>query len=258
MQSFFSSRYTSFLLSLLALPIVAAAQTTHVVQVEDFRFVPRDITIQAGDTVRWENPPNPGGMWHNLVGEAGAFQYQQGGTSWFFEHTFTEGGTVAYWCTPHRFSYDMEGSVTVEGGIVEPGFEINAGLNGNWWAGASRNGEGAQIEVSDAGGGELVFVVTMYSYGPEGGQIFLVGVGTPEGDSVTVAVYIYDGATWGADFDPGDVNETPWGSGEFTSESCDLISMVLTPNAEQLSLGYTELAYDLIRLTTPSIPCPFE
>jgi len=257
MRTSFSVSSTSLLLSLLALPLMAVAQTTHLVQVLDNRFEPQHITIQAGDTVRWENPPNPGGNFHNLVGEQGAFQYQVGGTSWFFENTFTEGGTFPYYCTPHRFD-GMTGSVTVEGGVVEPTVDINPGHGGNWWAGVSRSGEGAQIEVSDAGGGELVFVVTVYSYGPEGGQIFLIGVGTPDGNSVTVDVFITDGASWGADFDPDDIVETEWGTGVFTADGCDLISMVLTANAQYAALGYTELAYDLIRLTTPSIACPYE
>jgi plastocyanin len=242
-------------LVLLSLPTMALAQTTHVVQVLDFRFEPANITIQAGDTVRWENAP--GGAGHNVIAEDLSFSSGAISSSFTFEHTFTEAGETLYYCAPHRVSNNMEGTVTVEGS-VEPAFEIDAGLSGNWWNGPDRSGEGAQIEVSDAGGGELVFVVTVYSYGPEGGQIFLIGVGTPDGDSVEVDVFITDGGVWGDDFDPDDIVESEWGSGVFTASSCELISMTLTPNAEYAALGYTVVSYDLVRLTTPKIDCPIE
>jgi plastocyanin len=259
MQTRVSFKHTLALFFLLfAFPILANAQTTHVVQVLEFRFEPQDITIQAGDTVRWENPPNPGGVYHNLVGEQGAFQYQVGGTSWMFEHTFTEGGTFPYYCTPHRFD-GMVGSVTVEGSVVvEPTFEIDPGLNGNWWSGSERDGEGAQVEVADAGGGDLVFVVTIYSYAPQGGQMFLIGVGTPDGDSVELELFITSGGAWGDDFDPDDTPQTSWGTGMAAAGGCDQLSITLTPNAEYLGMGYTEFTLDLERLTTSLVACPYE
>jgi len=241
-------------LTLLTIPAISLAQTTHVVQVNDFNFSPANITIQAGDTVRWENPP--GGAGHNLIAEDLSFSQGVLGASWTFEHTFTQAGQNPYYCAPHRVD-GMTGSVTVEGSIG-PAFDINAGLNGNWWNGPDRSGEGAQIEVSDGGGGDLVFVVTVYSYGPEGGQIFLIGVGTPDGDTVEVEVFITDGGVWGDDFDPDDIVETAWGTGTFTASSCELISMTLTPNAQYTAQGYAVISYDLVRLTTPAIECPIE
>jgi hypothetical protein len=32
--------------------------------------------------------------------------------------------------------------------------------------------------------------------------------------------------------------------------------MSLTPNAESLAAGFTDLEYDLIRVTTPAMDCP--
>ena len=254
MRSALSLKLNPLLLALMALPSLAVAQTTHVVQVLDYRFEPKDITIQAGDTVRWVNPP--GGGQHNVAADDFSFFFVQPLASFTFEHTFTQGGVHPYSCQPHKFD-GMVGSVTVLGSI-EPSVDINPGHGGNWWGGLARNGEGVQIEVADSGGGDLVFVVTLYSYGPEGGQIFLIGVGTPEGNSVTVDVFITDGGAWGTDFDPDDVAETAWGSGVFAANGCDQISMVLTPNGQYAALGYTELAYDLTRLTSPSISCPYE
>jgi choice-of-anchor B domain-containing protein len=136
--------------------------------------------------------------------------------------------------------------------------QITPGLNGNWWNGPARSGEGAQIEVADDGGGGLVFVATVYSYDTAGNQIFLVAVGPVNGSSADVEVFITEGGAWGDNFDPALVNETHWGTGTFTASSCDAMHMSLMPNAEFQGIGYTNLAYDLIRLTTPAIPCPIE
>ena len=61
------------------------------------------------------------------------------------------------------------------------GFTINAGLNGNWWNGLDRNGEGFQIEVS-AGAVTAAWSSLPRStpMTPMGKQIFLVAVGTVE------------------------------------------------------------------------------
>lgn len=136
-------------------------------------------------------------------------------------------------------------------------FQMDAGLNGNWWNGLDRNGEGGQVEISLGSGGSRTFVITFYSYNLTGEQIFLIAVGTVNGNMVEVDVYITDGGVWGDDFDPDMVNETQWGTGVFTANSCDLIHMELYPNAEYQALGYTDLIYDLVRLTTPIVPCPY-
>jgi len=240
------------LLLLLAAPALSFAQTTHQVMVEDNNFSPPLVTIEPGDTVRWVNRANAGND-HNVVSVDELWTPPAIAESWTFEYTFTSEGLFEYFCSPH--SLGMRGNVSV---VESTGMDINPGLNGNWWNGPDRSGEGAQIEVSDAGGGDLVFVVTVYSYGPEGGQIFLIGVGTPDGDSVEVEVFITDGGVWGDGFDPDDIAETAWGTGTFTASSCELISMTLTPNGQHAAEGYTVLSYDLVRLTTPKIPCPLE
>ena len=138
------------------------------------------------------------------------------------------------------------------------GVAINVGHGGNWWSGTMRDGEGAQIEVAEAGGGQLVFVVTIYSYAPGGGQIFLIGVGFPVGDSVEIELFITSGGAWGAGFDPAQTPQTPWGTGVVTSNGCDSLTIMLTPNAEFQAMGYTVFTLNLQRLTTPSIPCPYD
>lgn len=145
--------------------------------------------------------------------------------------------------------------ITVQGG-GGGGFSLNPGHNGNWWFGAARNGEGVQIEVSNSSGGGFVLVATMYSYNPQGQPIFLLAVGQVVNGEAVVDVFIYEGPMWGPAFDPTDLVETQWGTGLFTSSSCDAISMVLTPNANFVSQGYSELVAELIRLTNSAIPCP--
>lgn len=98
----------------------------------------------------------------------------------------------------------------------------------------------------------------VYSYDPAGNQIFLVTVGHVTGGTVEVDVFITEGGIWGDDFDPALVNESQWGTGTFTTNSCESIHMVLMPNAQFQAEGYTELEYDLVRLTTPAATCPIQ
>ena len=153
------------------------------------------------------------------------------------------------------------------GGLAKPNalrfrqvsnFLIDAGLNGNWWNGLERNGEGVQVEVSNGSDGSLVLVATIYSYDNMGNQIFLIAVGTVNGDRAEVEVFITQGGVWGDNYDPALVSESQWGSGTFTASSCDAMQMALMPNAEFQALGYTDLMYDLARLTTPLVPCPVD
>lgn len=232
---------------------------THVVSVGDNFFSPKEITIAPGDTIRWESSAASAGG-HNVDSDTGLWDAPPVRTHpWSFEHTFANEGEFGYHCDPH-VGFGMRGTVTVGdiGGGEEPGIDINAGQNGNWWSGLIRNGEGAQVEISDAGGGDLVVVITIYSYDTDGNQIFLIAVGTPDGDTAEIDVYITDGAMWGDDFDPNDVQETQWGTGVFKSNTCDSVELTLTPNAEYQAQGYTEITLDLVRLTSPVIACPFE
>jgi len=150
------------------------------------------------------------------------------------------------------------GSIESLLGTAQDAFAMNAGLNGNWWNGPARDGEGVQIEVADGGNGTIVFVATIYTYDLQGHQIFLVTVGTANGATAEVKVFITEGGVWGQDFDPEGVNETQWGTGTFTASDCGSIHMELRPNADYQAQGYTDLAYDLVRVTTPLAPCPMQ
>ena len=140
--------------------------------------------------------------------------------------------------------------------LGDEGFEINAGLNGNWWKGPEREGEGVQLEIAQAGDGTPIVVMTFYSYDPSGNQIFLVAVGPVEGNTAELEVFITGGGIWGQDFDPAQVDETSWGTGRLTADSCESIHLALMPDEGHRDLGYANLEYALVRLTSSLITCP--
>jgi cytochrome c553 len=142
------------------------------------------------------------------------------------------------------------------------GFAMTAGLNGNWWNGADRSGEGFQLEVSANGLGGLTFVATFYSYAPmgmmgtsAGNQMFLIAVGPVTGNTADVDVFITGGGMYGGGLG-GAGSESTWGTGTFVADSCGSISMELVPNQQMMGNGFTTLMYDLIRLTSPAVACP--
>ena len=143
--------------------------------------------------------------------------------------------------------------------VVEPGtniFDINSGHNGSWWGGPSRSGEGVQLELVEGSNDSVVMIATIYSYDTDGNQIFLIAIGTVQGDSAILDVFITEGGMWGPDFDPAMVNETQWGSGVISASSCETMLLDLKPNTTYQDMGYTDLTYDLIRLAVPLAPCP--
>lgn len=101
----------SGLLAALLQPLPALAQTTHIVTVGDNFFSPSELTIQAGDTVRWVNAP--GGAAHNVRSLTGAWTENNVSSSFEFEVTFNVPGGFPYDCRVHPLQ--MTGTVTVEG-----------------------------------------------------------------------------------------------------------------------------------------------
>ncbi len=111
------SRWTSLICILLALPLTAAQAKTHVVQQMNFTFVPADITIAVGDSVRW--------VWtsilHTVTSGAGPtdpnvgsiFDAPLDSTHPVFIHRFLTTGSFPYFCRFH-FTMGMTGSITVQ------------------------------------------------------------------------------------------------------------------------------------------------
>lgn len=91
------------------------AQNTAVVETDGLTFVPAQVTITVGDTVRWFNT----GGTHNVNGTMLAYPDNPEsfgnavGSGWVYAHKFTMPGTYNYHCDPH-LSFGMTGVVIVE------------------------------------------------------------------------------------------------------------------------------------------------
>ncbi len=82
---------------LFAVPVVAVAATS-AVTIADFSFSPSQVTVNAGDTVRWtNNGPSP----HTTTSTSGVWDSGTLAPGQTFSFTFTTAGTFAYHCTIH-------------------------------------------------------------------------------------------------------------------------------------------------------------
>lgn len=96
-------------------PTPVSSPQVVVVGVEDDQFVPKDVSINPGDTVRWVlmGSANAG---HTVTAEDGSFDsgkiFTQSGA--VFEHTFSKAGTTTmYHCQTHYVCCHMQGAVQV-------------------------------------------------------------------------------------------------------------------------------------------------
>ena len=80
--------------------------TTEVQMAKSYRFEPKAISVQAGDTVTWTNDDN---FTHTVQVDGQEDHEVDRGDS--VSITFDEPGTYHYVCTLHR--RDMDGTVTV-------------------------------------------------------------------------------------------------------------------------------------------------
>jgi plastocyanin len=107
-------------LCLAVLLTASAARAADVtINVVDNSFSPRNVTIQAGDTVTWINS-NQG--LHNVASTDASFRSGNPSGNWTFSHTFPAAGSFQYVCEVHE-AMGMTGTVTVEagGGNDQPG-----------------------------------------------------------------------------------------------------------------------------------------
>ena len=188
-------------------PAIAGAEI-HVVTVQDNFFSPNDLTIQAGDTVRWTNAA--GGAIHDAT--ADDFSWASVTASSFtFERVFDSAGEVLYHCTVHSSpgrdrNTNMNGRITVQ--AAAPVFPINAGLNDSWFNPAT-GGQGFFITVFP---NLKMMFLAWFTYdterpAPEVGAIlgepghrWLTAFGPYSGDTATLEVEL----TQGGVFDTGE------------------------------------------------------
>lgn len=102
----------------------------HEVIVQNFNFSQNDLTIAAGDTVRWTNVQG----FHDVTEDQ--FSWSSGtGFDWVYERQFDQTGVVLYHCTVHSgpgqpIQTSMNGRITITASTVpalfEDGFESDA------------------------------------------------------------------------------------------------------------------------------------
>ena len=129
--------------------------------------------------------------------------------------------------------------------FIASDFVITSGISGTWYNPA-RSGEGFMVDVAKDG----VVVVSFYTYDTQGQQMWIIGVGTVNGNVFELDFEITDGGIYGSAFDPLLVNHYPWGTGTFTFSSCNAGKAVITPNQDYAGQFETQ-TIDISRLTIP-------
>jgi len=93
----------------------------HIVQVRDFSYEPKSLTIEPGDTVRWVL----GGSDHTHTVTARNGDFNSGvvftSSGAMFERRFDQGGTWDYSCQAHKDCCGMQGSIRVGNNSPPPG-----------------------------------------------------------------------------------------------------------------------------------------
>jgi LPXTG-motif cell wall-anchored protein len=99
--------------------LAAPAQQSMTIEMQDFQFAPKTVTIVAGTTVNWSNP---GAAPHTTTSEAGLWDSGQKAPGESFSFTFTQAGTFAYYCTLHgaRGGVGMAGTIIVTAAQAAP------------------------------------------------------------------------------------------------------------------------------------------
>ena len=148
-----SAGTTAWLVGSLLCLTGAADAANFTVNMSNFQFVPKPLTISVGDTVTWVNQDFtqhdttsgvngvPNGIWHSqLLSHGGSFAF-----------TFNvPAGTYPYYCTPHVFSFNMVGTITVVAPNQPPSVTITNPADGaSFVAGANIP---IQAAASDADG----------------------------------------------------------------------------------------------------------
>jgi plastocyanin len=107
----FAGRYLKRVPGLLALVLVSAfAQQTVEVTIQDYRFLPAEVRIKAGDTVKWVNREKRTSHSVLFAAENG-LESERMFPQEHWQRTFAKQGSYGYRCGPHE---EMRGLVVVE------------------------------------------------------------------------------------------------------------------------------------------------
>ena len=87
---------------------VAAATRATTVEIVNFAFAPKDLTVTAGTTVTWKNADDSP---HRIADINGAYASAALDTEDSFSHTFAVPGVYKYFCSIHPY---MKGTIAVK------------------------------------------------------------------------------------------------------------------------------------------------
>jgi cysteine-rich repeat protein/predicted outer membrane repeat protein len=124
-----------------------------------------------------------------------------------------------------------------------------AGLSGSYYA-PSRNGEGIIVEWLTDGQVLVVF----FTFDQDGNQLWLLGVGTPNGNSVTMdALYPSAYTRWGRNFSADEVNIDTWGTFTVSWTDCNSVTFDYASSVD----GYGSATRQYTRLSSlQGTSCP--
>lgn len=113
--------------ALLCIWPLSSTAETHEVIVQNFNFSPNDLTVVAGDTVRWTNVQG----FHDVTEDQFSWSSETG-FDWVYEREFNQTGVVLYHCTVHSspgqpIQTSMNGRITItapiDPALFSDGFE---------------------------------------------------------------------------------------------------------------------------------------
>jgi plastocyanin len=223
---------------LIASPVPAATVEVHLV---DFRFTPNDITINAGDTVRWVNQQG----FHNVVADNGSFRSGNPASQpWTFERVFNQTGEVRYYCEVHsgpgqNINTAMNGRINVV--AAAPAFAINQGISGAWFNPATA-GQGFLIDIRPSD--QFIFIA-WFTYEKAAGAVagdspkvgsseqrWLTAQGNYSGGTANLPIFLTAG---GAFNDPRTTTTTQVGTMAVNFTSCTAGSIAFTLTSDSLT-----------------------
>ena len=145
----------------------AIAAASGSVTIADFTFSPTSITIDAGDTVTWNNNgPTP----HSATANDGSFDtgiLKKGQSG---SHTFNQAGSFSYYCKPHPY---MKATVVVQaaqsggGGASGSGSGATGDSGSTGSAGAAQSDDGPTLPNT---GGDIGALLVL------GGLMLVLGI----------------------------------------------------------------------------------
>ena len=132
-----------------------------------------------------------------------------------FLYESCDAGTMVYTIDGRKGRFNLQRLSTILG--VECGGEPDsvptvATRSGSWFT-ASQSGHGFVVEVLDNGQA----LVYWFTYDLEGNQAWFFGIGTVDGDALTISeTFATSGPRFGPDFNPDDLELIDWGTLEFS------------------------------------------